>query len=136
MNALAAIIPAAETASLDYFLFKRAMLNAVKVVEKKNTIPVLDAVLIKACRNGVNVIGTDLDIFTTTFVPGAVTPDFAAVIDAHKLKNLMDKVKDAGRINFSHDGYALLAQIPQINATGLAKLEARRQKGRPGAVLV
>ncbi len=31
--------------------------------------------------------------------------------------------------------YALLAQIPQINAAGLAKLEARRQKGRPGAVL-
>lgn len=114
MSALAAIIPAVETASLDYFLFKKAMLNAVKVVERKNTIPVLNAVLIKACRGGANVIGTDCDIFTTTFVPGAVTPDFAAVIDAHKLKNLMDKVKDAARINFTQDGDTLLVHIGKV----------------------
>lgn len=114
MNALAAIIPVVETASLDYFPFKRAMLNAVKVVERRTTIPVLAAVLIKACRGGVQVIGTDCDIYTTTFVPGAVSPDFVALIDANKLKGLMDKVKDAARINFSLDRGALMVNIGKL----------------------
>ncbi|MCO5730119.1 DNA polymerase III subunit beta [Rhizobium sp. SSA_523] len=114
MNALAITPTCAETASLDYPIFKKAMLNACRVVEKRNTIAVLDTVLITARSGGVDVIGTDLDIYTTTFVPGSVSADFVALIDAHKLKGLMDKVKDAARINFTLEQGALTAAIGKL----------------------
>lgn len=101
MNAMPAIAAFALTASLDYPIFKKAILNACKVAGRKNTIQILDTVLIKAVRGGVLVTGTDLDLYTSTFVPGEVSKGFECLIDAHKLKATMDKVKDAGTINFS-----------------------------------
>lgn len=118
MNALANFTPALATASLDYAAFKTAMTNACsKVVEKRSTITVLSAVLIKATRGGIHVVGTDLDLYTTTFVPGRVSSDFTALIDAHKLKQTMEKVKDAAEINFVQDGPSLVASIGKLNLT-------------------
>lgn len=117
MNALAQIAGNVSTASLDYSVFKKAVLNACRVVEKKNTIPVLDTFLMFATRNGVQVAGTDLDLYTTTFVPGTVDRDFVALVDAHKLRGVMDKVKDAGTINFSQDGDSLAVSIGKVRLT-------------------
>lgn len=82
MNAMPAIAAFALTASLDYPVFKKAIVNACKVVGRKNTIPILDTVLIKAVRGGVLVTGTDLDLYTSTFVPGEVSKGFECLIDA------------------------------------------------------
>lgn len=106
-----------STASLNYSVFKKAIENACKIVERRNTIPVLDTVLIKATTNGVYVLGTDLDICTTTFVPGNVSKDFTALVDAHKLKATMDKVKDAPAINFAVSQKKLTANIGKLNLT-------------------
>ena len=106
-----------STASLDYSVFRKAIENACKIVERRNTIPVLDTVLIKATTNGVYVLGTDLDICTTTFVPGNVSKDFTALVDAHKLKATMDKVKDAPAINFAMSQKKLTANIGKLNLT-------------------
>lgn len=114
MNAMPAIAAFALTASLDYPVFKKAILNACKVVERKNTIPILDTVLIKAVRGGVLVTGTDLDLYTSTFVPGDVSKGFECLIDAHKLKTTMDKVKDAGTINFAMGDERLTATIGKL----------------------
>lgn len=103
------------TASLDYLVFKKAMINVCKVVEKRNAIQVLDTVLIKATTNGVIVCGTDLDTYTSTFVPGNVSKDFVAVVDAHKLKATMDKVKDTSNINFARSESNLTASIGKLN---------------------
>lgn len=117
MNAIANIAATVSTASLDYSVFKKAMLNACKVVEKKNTIPVLGTVMIKASRNGVMVTGTDMDLYTTTHVSGRVSKDFTCLVDAHKLKATMDKVKDAADINFVLDGESLVASIGKLHLT-------------------
>lgn len=114
MNALANIA-ALSTASLDYSVFKKAMTNACKVVEKRSTIPVLGMVMLKAMDKGVLVSGTDLDLYTSTFVPGDVSPDFVCLIDANKLFATMNKVKDAARINFTMEGEALIASIGKLN---------------------
>lgn len=106
------------SASLDYSVFKKAVLNACKVIDKGNTIPVLDTLLITSVRGGCHIFGTDLDLCTTTFVPGPSHPDFVAVIDAHKLKGVMDKVTDAPRISFEmREDEKLLVTIGKVNLT-------------------
>ena len=106
------------SASLDYSVFKKAVLNACKVIDKGNTIPVLDTLLITSVRGGCHVFGTDLDLCTTTFVPGQSHPDFVAVIDAHKLKGVMDKVTAAPHISFEmRDDEKLLVTIGKVNLT-------------------
>jgi DNA polymerase-3 subunit beta len=117
MNALAIIAAPVSTASLDYSVFKKAMLNACKVVEKKSTIPVLNTVLITSNRKGVNVIGTDMDLYSTTLVAGKADTGFLAIVDAHKLKGIMDKVKDAANINFTLDGDSLAVSIGKLKLT-------------------
>lgn len=105
-------------ASLHYPLFKVAVINACKVIDKNNTIPVLDTLLITSARGGCHIFGTDLDLCTTTFVPGQSHPDFVAVIDAHKLKGVMDKVTDAPSISFEmRDDEKLLVTIGKVNLT-------------------
>lgn len=116
MNAIAAI-PSITTAfaSLDYPAFKNAVLNACKVIERRSTDLVLTTMLIRSGRNGVSVIGTDLDIYTTTSVPGMASPGFSALVDAHKLKSMMDKVKDAATITFSENDDGLSVSIGKLS---------------------
>lgn len=104
----------ALTATLDYSAFKKAVLNACKIVEKRNSIPVLSTLLIKSARNGAIVSGTDLDIYTATFVAGEVSEDFACLIEAHKLKSMMDKVKDARTITFRQTDKQLIVMIGKL----------------------
>ncbi|MDR6954169.1 DNA polymerase-3 subunit beta [Ancylobacter sp. 3268] len=75
----------------------------------------LAMVMIKATKGGASIIGTDLDLYTTTFVPGTVTSDFTVLVDAHRLKATLDKVKDAATINFAIDDAALVTSIGKLN---------------------
>jgi DNA polymerase-3 subunit beta len=123
MNAMPNVAAFASTACLEYAVFKKAIYNACRVVVKRNTIPILDTVLIKAVRGGVLVTGTDLDLYTSTFVPGEVSKGFECLIDAHKLKATMDKVKDAGTINFSLGDDRLTASIGKLKLNLLQELQ-------------
>lgn len=114
MNALSPIAATVATASLDYPAFKLAMTNACKVADRRGAPLVTACVLIAAARNGAKVTATDLDLFTTSFVAGEVDPDFVAVVQAHKLKAVMDKVKDAARINLARDGDTLTVSIGKL----------------------
>lgn len=107
----------ASIASLDYPSFKRAMVNATKVIEKSGTIPITRQCAIRCKAGSISVSGTDLDLFTTTSVQGAADDGFVAIVDAHKLKGLMDKVKDVAWINFARTGQKLTATIGKLNVT-------------------
>jgi DNA polymerase-3 subunit beta len=122
MNALANIVDVA-TASLDYPAFKKAMLNACKVVDKNVTIPVLGTVIIRQTRGGAQVIGTDLDRYISTFVAGEMSADFIALIDAHRLGATMDKVKDASTINFTTGTDTVVASIGKLQLTLVQKTD-------------
>ena len=113
------------SASLDYSAFKVAVLNACKVVEKRNTIPILNMMLMIGVRGGVRVIGTDLDLYTTTFIPGQADADFVALVDAHKLKGVMDKVKDAAQV--------LLVQHDEHLEVAIGKVKLNLKQEMPRA---
>ncbi|WP_165909433.1 DNA polymerase III subunit beta [Shinella sp. JR1-6] len=101
-------LPVPTSASLDYRRFGRAIENVTKVVPRKATIPILGAALITAVKGGVVVTGTDLDVQTSTFVPGRVSPDFKIMVDAHRLQPALAKVPFAQSLDFiRHDDHTV-----------------------------
>nr|XP_022912401.1 uncharacterized protein LOC111423400 [Onthophagus taurus] len=73
--------------------------------------------MIKSTANGLLVTGTDLDIYSTTFVPGQVSKRFSAIVDANKLKTTLDRIKDAQQTNLTLDGETLTATVGKIVLT-------------------
>lgn len=112
-----ATFSAPATACLNYAAFKAALANACKVIERKCSIPVLSAVLIKAGQGGAHVTGTDQDIFTTSFVRGDVAPCFVALADAHRLLSIMEKVKDAPTVTLTREETSLVVVIGKLSLT-------------------
>ncbi|MBO6755721.1 MAG: DNA polymerase III subunit beta [Roseibium sp.] len=90
MSAQPKIMPA-PAATLPMKPLIAALTNACKVIERKETIPVLTAARITATGGGVSVVATDLDMITSTFVPGAVDPDFEVLAPAHTLLDILKK---------------------------------------------
>jgi len=82
-----------KTAILPRSEFRAAISTADLVVERRNTIPILSNVLLRAAPDGdgLDVIGTDLDIYVTARVPGAVDPDFSVTMPARALRDLEKK---------------------------------------------
>lgn len=121
MNAINHI--GALVASLDYAAFGKAITNACKVVERRAPVPILSTVLVSAARGGMQVCGTDLDRYTTTFVAGAVDPGFTCLLDAHKVMAVMKKAKSSSTVNLSlHDGRVVMS-IGKLYITMEQKLE-------------
>ncbi|MEZ2132508.1 MULTISPECIES: DNA polymerase III subunit beta [unclassified Sinorhizobium] len=71
----------------------RLLANVGRVVESRNTIPILGFVLLEASQDGLRVTGTDLDIVATDRAPAETTTDGAICVDA---KLLSDIAKKAG----------------------------------------
>jgi len=116
MNAMNPV--AAAVASLDYDRLLVAMTNACRVVNKRNSLPVLNYVTVTASRRGgVQICGTDLDRYTTTFVPGSADKDFACMLEAHKVLAVLRKAKAAKTVNLSAQGGRVVMSIGKLNVT-------------------
>lgn len=115
MNAMNPV--AAAVASLDYDRLLVAMTNACRVVSKRNVIPILGYVTVTASRGGVQICGTDLDRYTTTFVPGSVDKGFACMIEAHKVLAVLKKAKASRTVNLSVQGSRVVMSIGKLNVT-------------------
>jgi DNA polymerase-3 subunit beta len=84
-------------------LVTRAALSAavtavMRCIEKRNTIPVLANVLLKAHDNGLLVVGTNLDVEMSAFVDGAADAGFATTLPAHHLADLLKKAKASDEV--------------------------------------
>lgn len=71
------------------------------VVERRNTIPILANVLIRAEKNGVVFTATDMDIEINESVPGDVGKPGAKTAPAHTLYEIVRKLPDGAQVELS-----------------------------------
>ncbi|WP_214429750.1 DNA polymerase III subunit beta, partial [Escherichia coli] len=67
----------------------RSLGHVHRVVERRNTIPILSNVLLRAGGTGLELRATDLDIEVTESVPADVTDAGATTVPAHILHDIV-----------------------------------------------
>lgn len=75
-----------------------------RVVERRNTYPILANVLMTASAEGLALRATDLDIEVTETVPAMVGTAGATSVPAHTLYEIVRKLADGSEINLETDG--------------------------------
>ena len=118
-----------------------------RVVERRNTIPILDNVLIKTAKNNVTLKATDLDIEVTETLPADTQKDGATTVGAHTLYDITRKLPEGAEITMNLKDNALnvvcgkskfdlqaLAEtdFPDLTATEFAhsfEMDAKELKG-------
>jgi len=80
-----------------------------RVVERRNTYPILANVLIKAEGEGIDLRATDLDIEVTESVPAMVGTPGTITVPAHTLYEIVRKLSDGAEVNLETDGSDQLA---------------------------
>lgn len=75
-----------------------------RVVERRNTYPILANVLIKAAEGGLDLRATDLDIEVTETVPAMVATPGSTTVPAHTLYEIVRKLSDGAEVELETDG--------------------------------
>ncbi len=75
-----------------------------RVVERRNTYPILANVLIEAEDNALKLRATDLDIEVTETVPAMVSTSGATTVPAHTLFEIVRKLADGAEVHIETDG--------------------------------
>jgi DNA polymerase-3 subunit beta len=77
----------------------RALNHVHRVVERRNTIPILANVLLRAEGNELSLKATDLDLEIVERVPAEVEQGGAATVPAHMLYDIVRKLPDGAEIS-------------------------------------
>jgi DNA polymerase-3 subunit beta len=77
----------------------RALNHVHRVVERRNTIPILANVLLRAESNELSLKATDLDLEIVERVPAEVEQGGAATVPAHMLYDIVRKLPDGAEIS-------------------------------------
>ncbi|HEY4202013.1 MAG TPA: DNA polymerase III subunit beta [Devosiaceae bacterium] len=75
-----------------------------RVVERRNTYPILANVLLKASEGGLDLRATDLDIEVTETVPAMVGTPGTTTVPAHTLYEIVRKLADGAEVRLETDG--------------------------------
>lgn len=75
-----------------------ALAHVHRVVERRNTIPILSNVLIRAKAQFITFKATDLDMDVTETVEGQVAEEGAITVPAHLLHDIVRKLPDGGQV--------------------------------------
>lgn len=75
-----------------------------RVVERRNTYPILANVLITADEDGLDLRATDLDIEVTETVPAMVATPGGTTVPAHTLYEIVRKLADGAEVELQTDG--------------------------------
>ncbi len=75
-----------------------------RVVERRNTIPILANVLIKADGGRLSLKATDLDLEVTDSIPAEVAPGGATTVPAHMFYDIVRKLPDGAQIVLEGSG--------------------------------
>lgn len=86
----------------------RVMANVGRVVESRNTIPILGNVMLAAAGGGLAVTGTDLDIVATASASADIEQDGAVCVDAKLFGDIVKKV--GGDISISLEAEKLIVK--------------------------
>ena len=76
----------------------KALNHVHRVVERRNTIPILSNVLLRADRDELSLKATDLDMEIVDRVPAAVEQAGASTVPAHMLYDIVRKLPDGAEI--------------------------------------
>src|SRR6188768_2619901 len=75
-----------------------------RVVERRNTYPILANVLLKAADGRVDLRATDLDIEVTESVPAMVATPGTTTVPAHTLYEIIRKLSDGAEVRLETEG--------------------------------
>lgn len=82
-----------------------ALAIAGRIIEKRNTIPILSNALLQSVGDAVEIVATDLDMELRVRIPCAVDTAFRATVPAHMLESLLKKAAACDMVAFTtHPG--------------------------------
>lgn len=76
----------------------KALAHVHRVVERRNTIPILSNVLIRAAKNGLELKATDLDLEIVETIPAEVKQANATTVPAHMLYDIVRKLPEGAQV--------------------------------------
>ncbi|MBB3952203.1 DNA polymerase III subunit beta [Aureimonas jatrophae] len=82
----------------------RSLSHVHRVVERRNTIPILSNVLLKTEDGALRLKATDLDIEITERVPASGEQDGATTVPAHLLYDIVRKLSDGSEVELRTNG--------------------------------
>ena len=89
----------------------KALGHVHRVVERRNTIPILANVLLRAEDQGLRLKATDLDIEVTETIPADVPQGGATTVPAHVIYDIVRKLPEGGQVSLEIAGDAGQMQI-------------------------
>ena len=94
-----------------------------RVVERRNTIPILANVLIKADKGALSLKATDLDLEVTDSIAAEVGSGGATTVPAHMLYDIVRKLPEGAQVVLESSG----------DRAALAIRAGRSRNARPGS---
>ncbi len=88
----------------------KALGHVQRIIEKRNTIPILAHVLIEAGPDGLTFRGTDLDIEATETIPATVAQSGAITVPAHLLYDITRKLPDGADVALTVEDGTLIVR--------------------------
>ena len=82
----------------------RSLGHVHRVVERRNTIPILSNVLLRAEGSALQLRATDLDIEVTESVPADVADAGATTVPAHVIYDIVRKLPDGAQVSLGTGG--------------------------------
>ncbi|TXM67597.1 DNA polymerase III subunit beta [Methylobacterium sp. WL103] len=82
----------------------RSLGHVHRVVERRNTIPILSNVLLRATDGGLQLRATDLDIEVTETVPADVSDPGATTVPAHVIYDIVRKLPEGAQVSLETGG--------------------------------
>ncbi|RDV03921.1 DNA polymerase III subunit beta [Undibacter mobilis] len=82
----------------------KSLSHVYRVVERRNTIPILSNVLIRADKGQLSMKATDLDLEVTDSIAAEVAPGGATTVPAHMFYDIVRKLPDGSQIVIEGSG--------------------------------
>ena len=89
----------------------KALGHVHRVVERRNTIPILSNVLLRADGQGLQLKATDLDIEVTETVAADVAQAGATTVPAHVIYDIVRKLPDGAQVSLERTGETAQMQL-------------------------
>src|SRR3974390_3355334 len=82
----------------------RSLGHVHRVVERRNTIPILANVLVKADKGKLSLKATDLDLEVTDSIAAEVAPGGSTTVPAHMFYDIVRKLADGAQTRVEGSG--------------------------------
>jgi DNA polymerase-3 subunit beta len=89
----------------------KSLSHVYRVVERRNTIPILSNVLIRADNGKLSMKATDLDLEVTDAIAAEVSPGGATTVPAHMFYDIVRKLPDGSQIVIEGSGERAVLSI-------------------------